>query len=319
MHELSVILFEPSDSILVPTPYYPAFDHDFHDLGDVYTIEINMMRDLNRPFDNDAYLPYTVDALDLAYEKAIENNHPPKAILLTNPSNPLGITYSVDAIMLAIKWANEKGLHVIVDEIYGLSVYNTDENSELPPFISVCTLLENNLGENIHVLWSLSKDFGCSGLRIGVLYSQNKRLVKALGSCNDAFQVSSVAQDIMGVVLSDNKFVDLYFKESRKRTLISYRRITEFLQSRNIPYVKASAGMFIYVDLRSLLKDQSFQEEESLASKLFEDVGIILTPGKVCHCPYPGFFRLCFAWVQLDVLEIAINRINGAITKIRGY
>jgi hypothetical protein len=114
LHELSVILFESNDSVLVPTPYYPAFDHDFHDLGDVYTVEINMMRDPNRPFDNDAYLPYTIDALDLAYDKAIENNHPPKAILITNPSNPLGIIYSVDAIMLAIKWANKKGLHVFV-------------------------------------------------------------------------------------------------------------------------------------------------------------------------------------------------------------
>ena len=36
LFQLSVLLFEAGDSVLVPSPYYPAFDHDFHYLGKLY-------------------------------------------------------------------------------------------------------------------------------------------------------------------------------------------------------------------------------------------------------------------------------------------
>ena len=31
--QLSLLLFNAGDSVLVPAPYYPAFDHDFRNLG----------------------------------------------------------------------------------------------------------------------------------------------------------------------------------------------------------------------------------------------------------------------------------------------
>lgn len=36
LHELSIVLFDVGDAVLVPTPFYPAFDHDFWDLGEVW-------------------------------------------------------------------------------------------------------------------------------------------------------------------------------------------------------------------------------------------------------------------------------------------
>ena len=52
-------------------------------------------------------------------------------------------------------------------------------------------LLGGALSGQVHVLWGFSKDFGASGLRVGVLRSQNKDLLRALGSTNEAMQVRS--------------------------------------------------------------------------------------------------------------------------------
>ena len=37
--QLSMLLFNAGDSVLVPAPYYPAFDHDFRNLGQANTTD----------------------------------------------------------------------------------------------------------------------------------------------------------------------------------------------------------------------------------------------------------------------------------------
>lgn len=136
-----------------------------------------------------------------------KSGRPPKALLLTNPNNPLGITYSNSQLELIINWARCKNLHVISDEIYALSVFG-DPNT----FTSYATHLKNNLGDNVHIIWGMSKDFGASGLRIGVLYTQNKTLLKAISRSNDFLQVSNLAQHILGKILSNSDFISCYLK-----------------------------------------------------------------------------------------------------------
>ena len=57
-------------------------------------------------------------------------------------------------------------MHTIVDEIYALSA--TED------FQSVLRVLDGKLGDDVHLVWSLSKDFGASGLRVGFVLSGNQ-------------------------------------------------------------------------------------------------------------------------------------------------
>lgn len=314
LHELSFLLFDSDDSVLIPTPYYPAFDHDFYDLGDVKCIEISMVRDEWKAFDNDSHSPFTIEALEAGYNRAVALKHHPKALLLTNPSNPLGMCYNKKVILLAIEWCRSKGIHIIIDEIYGLSVFDNDTER----FVSVVNILNNCLGDHVHVLWSLSKDFGCSGLRIGVCYSQNKTLLKALGSCNDAFQVSSIALDIVGNIIDDDVFISKFLKESRVRTYASYRILIDGLSKiGDIHVTRGGAAMFVYVDMRSILEQQTFESENNLLEELYRECGILLTPGSSCHCPIPGFFRCCFAWVSPSELTEMLVRLKVYVDAFR--
>ena len=82
LHRLSILLFEHGDCILLPAPYYPSFDRDFGAVGGVHKIPI-------APSDFIRYELTQVE-LDKAYVLAMERGQPPKAMLLTNPHNPLG-------------------------------------------------------------------------------------------------------------------------------------------------------------------------------------------------------------------------------------
>lgn len=48
----------------------------------------------------------------------------PKILLLTNPNDPLGVVISPEVMMASIHFARRRNMHVIVDEVYALSLHN---------------------------------------------------------------------------------------------------------------------------------------------------------------------------------------------------
>ena len=57
------------------------------------------------------------------------------------------------------------------------------------------------LGEYIHIIWGISKDFGASGIRAGALFSHNARLLRAMGSTTEAMQVRSTFLGVLKLFL----------------------------------------------------------------------------------------------------------------------
>lgn len=100
-----------------------------------------------------------------------------KGIVLTNPNNPLGKCYPRHVLCEILRFCDVNGLHFISDEVYAMSSLQSTRYS--PSFISVLSLLDmdltpklGNLASRVHVIWSMSKDFGCSGIRlVGVIDS----------------------------------------------------------------------------------------------------------------------------------------------------
>ena len=287
---------------LIPQPYYAAFDSDLTLLADVTPFGVSQAQAARGP---------TVDEWQAAYEAARRQGLKPRFVLITNPHNPLGVVYGPDVLRDAVTWARSRQLHVLVDEIYALSTQ--------PPhqFTSVARVLDNQLGNDVHILWAISKDFGASGLRCGVLYSQNETLMAGMERLGVFTCVSGPIQYLIAELLTDDPFVDDFLKQSQQRLRHAYEICTRKLEEMVLPFVPAQAGMFVYVDFSSLLPAKTFAYEQQLSQLLFQYARIVLTPGESQHDDKPGMFRICFAFCPPDVLEMGMERLSRFVAKLR--
>ena len=207
-----------------------------------------------------------------------------RALFLINPHNPLGIVYREEDVRRCVRWARDNGVHCIVDEIYANSVWVDDGAGALgsagaerpPPFVSALDICASEEGTDaiVHVLWGASKDLGMSGFRVGVLHTRNAALLSAFANVNYFTTVSNHTQDALTQLLRDEAWIDEYMRTSRRLLRESYEALAGLLRAAAIPFVEAHAGMFVWIDLRRLLRGEGFAAERALTRELFDSVRI---------------------------------------------
>jgi len=210
-----------------------------------------------------------------------------RALLLTNPSNPLGTVLRRGRLLEAARWAHERGVHLVCDEIYGAMVWGegeeddedgngggddkNDNDDDDPRFVSAWRLLSDGaLGRQLaragrttaaaaqaraelltHVIWGLSKDFCASGLRVGVLLTRNPGVGAAWGNLSYFAGVGFPLQHALAHALSDEAWVDDFCRENTAALRASWAALGAALDAAGIPRVRGARGaMFCWVDLR---------------------------------------------------------------------
>ena len=305
LNNLFFALGNTGDAVLVPAPYYAAFDNDLRAYAGCVTVPVECKDPTRGP------TPTELEAAKVHAESELGLNV--RFLLLTHPHNPLGVVYKSHVMVDSIAWARSHSMDTVVDEIYALSVFATSE--DVPQFESILKLYQNNLGNDVHLVWGLSKDFGASGFRIGALYTQNELLMESLGNLITFSWVSHPMQRMMADLLQDDAFCDSFLKESSRRLQASFNICADVFEECNVPYVTAQAGMFVYFDLSDIIHTV---DEEATVSKLFMTrARMVLTPGNTQHDPKPGMFRICYAYVSPDVLRIGMERFRKVVTAIR--
>ncbi|GMI76432.1 1-aminocyclopropane-1-carboxylic acid (acc) synthase 6 [Hibiscus trionum] len=305
-HEMvAFCLADPGEAFLVPTPYYPGFDRDLKWRTGVELVPINC--------ESSNSFKITREAMEAAYVKAQEANLRVKGLLLTNPSNPLGTILDRDTLKNIVSFVNEKNIHLIGDEIYAATVFME------PEFVSISEIIEADDVECnrdlIHIVYSLSKDMGFPGFRVGIVYSYNDAVVSCARKMSSFGLVSSQTQHLIASMLSDDDFVDNFIVESRELLFKRHNYFTWSLSQVGIGCLKSNAGLFIWMDLRKLLKDKTFEAEMELWRVIINDVKLNVSPGSSFHCDEPGWFRVCFANMDDNTMEVALLRIRTFVLK----
>ncbi|KAH9287599.1 hypothetical protein KI387_031716, partial [Taxus chinensis] len=260
-HEvLTFCLADPGEAFLVPSPYYPGFDRDlrWRTGAEVIPVECKSCNNFN----------VTVKAVEEAYREAEIRKIRVKGVLITNPSNPLGTTMDSQTLRELVCFTREKKIHLICDEIYAGSVFSG------PRFVSVAEIVakEENV-EHVHIIYSLSKDMGLPGFRVGVIYSYNDAVVTAARRMSSFSMVSSQTQHMLGGMLRDRAFVRKYIEENKRRLGERQREFVSGLREAGIEVLAGSnAGLFCWVDLRHLLHSQ--KTELRLWNSIVKEIGL---------------------------------------------
>ncbi|CAA2934988.1 1-aminocyclopropane-1-carboxylate synthase-like [Olea europaea var. sylvestris] len=302
---LMFCLADPGDAFLVPSPYYPAFDRDLS-----WRTGVKLLPIAGESSNN---FQITIQALEEAYENAQKANIKVKGLIIANPSNPLGTTMDRDTLRSLVTFINEREIHLVCDEIYAATIFRA------PNFVSISEIIEEVECNRdlIHIVYSLSKDMGIPGLRVGTVYSYNDAVVNCGRKMSSFGLVSSQTQHLLASMLADEEFIKTFLTESSKRLGKRHKSFTSGLEEVGIKCLKSNAGLFCWMDLRPLLKEPTFEGEMTLWRVIINDVKLNVSPGSSFHCDEPGWFRVCIANMDDETMEIALRRIRMFVGKIK--
>jgi aspartate/methionine/tyrosine aminotransferase len=286
---------DAGDGVLVPTPSYAGFWADLETRDELTIVPVHC------PSEDGFRL--TREGLDAALDGA---GRPVTALLFTTPNNPLGRVYTPNEIEDVLLWAEERGIHVVFDEVYALSVFGHSS------FVSVASL-RPSLGDNVHVVWAFSKDFAVSGLRCGVLVTENEVVLEAVDHLAYWACCSGYTQEMLRQMIADDEWVDEYLAENRRRLGDAYAATTAALDAIGIPYLPGEAGFFVLCDMRPFMSEVTWEAEHALWRRLLEEANVNLTPGAACRVGEPGFMRLCFTGEQTESVKIGLERVGRVL------
>ncbi|KAK8509652.1 hypothetical protein V6N13_093509 [Hibiscus sabdariffa] len=295
-------LADRGDAFLVPSPYYAGFARDLRWRTGLEIVPVDC-----KSSDN---FRITTAALEDAYEKARTWKVNVKGIVISNPSNPLGTILDRDTMRSIVGFVNEKNIHLVCDEIYAATAFRS------PRFISIAEIIQemdNCNPDLIHIVYSLSKDMGIPGFRVGIVYSFNDNVMHCARKMSSFGLVSSQTQYLLASMLLDDEFVVNFLRESSKRLAKRHHVFTKGLEQIGISCLKSNAGLFLWMDMRPLLKEQSLKGELELWHVIINEVKLNVSPGSSFRCSEPGWFRVCFANMDDETVEVALDRIRAFV------
>ncbi len=144
---MGTVLCDEGEAFIVPEPYYGGFNADLATRSGIDVIPVGHV-------DGDV-LGVTEDMLEEVY---VKNKDRIKGIIIANPNNPFGRTYTAEQLLIFINFCHKHKLHFISDEIYALSQFKDTLDGKKADFVSV-TSLDLPDPSKVHVLYGLSKDF----------------------------------------------------------------------------------------------------------------------------------------------------------------
>lgn len=300
-------LCDEGEGVLTPTPMYAGFVVDSCARAKATIVEV--------PTTSKTNFILSVDDLEKAYQKAINEGITPRLVLLASPNNPTAVMYSKQLLKDIFEWTLSKpGMHVISDEIYALSAHGASEEHS---FISGYEVAEENewLGSDsrIHIMHGFSKDFGLSGFRVGTMYTSNTDLIGALGKISYFFAASFYVQHLLARVLNDEEFLSSFLKYSVSLLEDNHREVEKRLKKIGIPYIPAQAGFFVWINLGGYLVEDSLEGERKMWVKLLDEGKLNMTPGVACRCVEHGWFRLCFVNYDRAGIAVALDRLEALL------
>ena len=174
--------------------------------------------------------------------------------------------------------------------------------------------------ERTHFIWGLSKDFGLAHFRMGVMYSWNAALIKAMDSMCLYTCVQGHIQEISRKMLLDTQWLDeTYFQENLKRLGVAYDNCRSFFESFGCRVRPSKAGLFAWIDFSPFFKrtEITVEDEKELFVNLMSNYKVYIPNGTEFGAKDPGWFRVIFA-IRPDRWQEFCRRFRQFVTENSG-
>jgi len=288
VYEAFATLLDPGDEVILPAPYWTSYPEVIKLAGGV-PAEVLVG-------EAQGYLA-TVDQLDAAVTDRT------KILLFCSPSNPTGAVYSPEQVAEIGRWAVERGLWVVTDEIYEHLVYGDARFASIPVEVP-------GVADRCVVLNGVAKTYAMTGWRVGWMIGPVDVIKAATNLQSHATSnVSNVAQRAALTAVSGDLSAAAEMRgafDRRRRMIVSMLN--------EIPGVtcpEPHGAFYAYPSVKALLgreiNGRTATSTAELAEIILDEAEVAVVPGEAFGTP--GYLRLSYALSDSDLVE-GITRLQ---------
>ena len=218
-------------------------------------------------------------------------------LLFCSPSNPTGAVYPRDQVEAIGRWAAERGLWVVTDEIYEHLTYDGATAPSMP-------VLVPELADRCVVLNGVAKTYAMTGWRVGWLLGPKDVVAAATNLQSHATSnVANVSQRAAVAALQGDLSAVAEMKEAfdrRRRTVV---RMLNEIDGVTCPEPKGA--FYVYPSVKGVLgrevHGRTPTTSAELATLVLEEAEVAVVPGEAFGTP--GYLRLSYALGDDDLVE----------------
>jgi aspartate aminotransferase len=295
VYQAFATLLDPGDEVLLPTPYWTSYPESIALAGGVPV--------LVNTDETSGYL-VTVEQLEAHLTDRT------KLLLFVSPSNPTGAVYPPELVAEIGRWAAERGIWVVTDEIYEHLVYGDARFVSMP-------VVAPEIADRCVVLNGVAKTYAMTGWRVGwmagpadvIKAATNLQSHATSNVCNvaQAAALTAVSGDLSAV--------------ARMRSAFDRRRQVMTAMLNEVPGIVCplpEGAFYCYPSVKGVLgKEISGQRPATsgqLAELLLDEADVAVVPGEAFGTD--GYFRLSCALGDAD-LEEGVSRLAKLLASAR--
>ena len=276
------LILEEDDEILLPNPCWPNYVNAAHIMGAV-PVRYSLAEE------NDFQIDF--DELEgLVTEKT-------KAIVIINPSNPIGSMFTLETLEKLADFAKKKDILVISDEIYEKIIYGNKKH------ISIASL--DGMKERTITINGFSKTYSMTGFRLAYVAAPEEfiRVLNIIHQHNTSCATSFVQHGGITALKEGGDASEEMVKEYKRRRDYIVEKVNSIEGlSLNAP----DGAFYAFINIKGL-----GVSSEEFCNYLLDEECVAIVPGTVFGSAGEGFVRFSYASSYEDIVE-GLNRMEKA-------
>ena len=250
-------LFGPRDRVLIPMPYWTSYP---------YLVRLARAEPIEVASGPNGRVG--VPELERAYDPAV------RGLILNSPSNPAGTVHRLEELEAIARWASERDVWILSDEIYARICFVADR---APGVLD----LDPAVLERVVLINGASKAFAMTGWRIGFTHSSIE-LARKMAAVQSHITTSAatVSQWAALAAYADAETQDRSVEELRATFARRRARLVADLAEHlpGVEYYEPEGAFYLFFRVDGFFDDEA-SDSVTLCTRLLERAGVALVPG----------------------------------------
>ena len=249
--------------------------------------------------------------LDVDFETLERRLSEADILYLNNPHNPTGKVFSAEELREINRLCVENGVTIISDEAYRDIVFDGNRHVSMLEFP----------GDHIISVFTFSKAFAATGLRVGYTVTRNKDHIPLLTRAEYTQTAGVVTSNQHGFkvavenVEERDKWINYMVAQLQGRRDVLYEEIKRIF---NKPVYRPQGAFYFFLDLNPFIGDNiPMEDRDEFILEKFLEKGIAVIHGSAFSKErYKGYVRISYSTIDEGMILEGIGRMEEVLNSL---